>query len=65
MVYLNGHHRHVGKALRAMMKGLQTNGDVDEEDVDDMVCFILDLKEFHSKVPTAHESKGTARQAIR
>jgi hypothetical protein len=34
-------NRHVNKALKTMMKGLQANGDVDEEDLDDMVSVSL------------------------
>lgn len=29
--------RHVSNALRALMKGVQENGEVDEEELDDVV----------------------------
>jgi len=35
--------RHVSNALRALMKGVQANGEVDEDELDDVVRSLLPL----------------------
>jgi hypothetical protein len=31
--------RHVATSLKSLMKGVQTSGDVDEDELDDAVCY--------------------------
>ncbi|KAK7460995.1 meiotic recombination [Stygiomarasmius scandens] len=54
---------HVGKALRAMMKGLQTNGDVEEEDVDDMLMKAKEQqdKQYAEEAAQNKASKGKGK----
>lgn len=63
--------RHVSNALRALMKGVQANGEVDEDDLDDVVRSLRSLPHFLfnyllnlNLLCVAHQIEGAAKPGI-
>ncbi|KAH7912498.1 Metallo-dependent phosphatase-like protein [Hygrophoropsis aurantiaca] len=55
---------HVSTALKALMKGVQANGDVDERDLDDVLVKIKEQhdQEYAEKIKTGKSTKAKGKQ---
>ena len=56
--------RHVAKALKALVKGVQANEDVDEDELEEMVRHFYPQYESANGIRTARQGKGAAREGI-